>query len=124
TLAGNTLQAGYQLSGITTLYTRHGLSPDALALLYQGQANLTGPTSAAGKVSVRNNSAFSDATASLNFADAGHSNCNYNALANDNNNTAGFFNVAMRNLAQTQQIELQGSNTTFSFALQLDVTID
>ena len=111
------LEATYALSGgISKVYVRHGLSPDLLNLLFTGQTHLQGPTDAAGKVTLVNSNLFAVTTAALGYADAGHSNTIYNAAATDDGFT-GNFSVRLRNQAQTQQIELQGTNT-FSFALE------
>jgi hypothetical protein len=113
------LEARYTLSGdVNKLFVRHGLSPDLLSLIWQGQTNMVGPTSAGGKVTVRNNSPASLATASLNISDtASHSNVTWNAAATDRH--ASFTTVVMRNQAQTQQVELESTATSFSFAMQL-----
>ena len=112
------LEAAYALAGgVTTLYVRHGLSPDALSLMYQGQANLALAAST-GHVQAENISPSSVAVAALDYADVpSHSNVTYNAAATDRG--AGFATVNMRDQAQTQQVELQSTNTAFSFALEI-----
>jgi hypothetical protein len=118
----NVLEASYAMTGISTLYVRHGLSPDLLNLVFTGQANLQGPTSAGGKVSLLNSNSATLATASVNFSDTGsHSNTAYNAAATDDGG-AGVIAVKMRNQAQTHQIELVGTGPSFSFALELTAT--
>ena len=106
---------------------RHGLSPDLLALVFNGQTGLLGPTNTGGRVSLRNVSGTANVVASINYSDAGHSGVTYNAGANDNNGTNTIFAVNMRNQAQTHQIELSSTTTSFTFGLQLvanDCTAD
>ncbi len=115
------LEAQYVLSGgVRALYIRHGLSPDVLNLLYQGQANLHGPiTNVAGQVSLQNISPTCVAMGAVDYADtAAHSNTQYNATADDTNGVGGV-QWPMRDLAQTAQVQVLGSNS-FSFALDLE----
>ncbi len=100
------------------LKVRHGLSPDLLNLLFFGQTSLQGPATAGGKVTVINSNSLAVATASIGYSDAGHSNVNYNAGATDDG-SGNIFAINMRNQAQTQQIELQGTSQVFSLALEL-----
>ncbi len=118
------LEASYELTGtVTNLFVRHGLSPDLRDLLINGQASLAGPFVNAGKVIVANSNTLAIATISLNISDTGsHSNTQFNASATDVGPTNIYHTVAMRNLAQTQQIELEGTGLHFSFAMQLGVT--
>ncbi|NQU11303.1 hypothetical protein HQ590_10960, partial [bacterium] len=112
------LEASYTLAGgINKLYLRHGLSPDLLALWRDGQANLTGPTPSNGVLTVRNDAPDSVAVARLHLGNAGHSNVLENAAAIDGTNA--FATVNMRNQAHTQQVELESTATSFSFALEL-----
>ena len=118
----NRLEAAYALTGgISKLYVRHGLSPDTLNLIMTGQQNLSGPTVAAGKVSVVNSNTGAIVSASLNYSDTGsHSNTSYNASASDDGGGSGILSVRMRNQAQTHQVELEGNGGAFSFALEFN----
>ncbi len=120
TADSNKLEVGYKLTdGVSSLYVRHGVSPDLLSLLYQGQQYLAAPVDSGSQVSVRNNGIGADATVAVDYADSGHSNTLYNAAATDKDSS--FTSVNMRNQAQTQQIELQGTTQNFSFALEFNV---
>ncbi len=113
----NRLAATYSLSGgITKLFVRHGFAPDALNLIADGQANLIGPTVAAGKVSLLNSNLTVQATVAVIL-----SNITYNAAATDKD-AAGFVSVTMRYQAQTHQIELESTNTVFSFAIEFNAS--
>ncbi|MBS0658101.1 MAG: hypothetical protein JSR82_07630 [Verrucomicrobia bacterium] len=118
----NTLAASYALSGISTLFVRHGVSPNLLDLVYHGQANLSAPLVVSGGVDVLNTTATAQVRASLRCLTAS----SYNAGAVDDEPGSGvnFATVAMRNQAQTQQLELQGTNgMTFTLGFQTGPTL-
>jgi hypothetical protein len=118
----NQLEARYELTGdVTKLYVRHGLSPDLLNLLMRGQESLTGPNLAAGKVTLANSNAFATVVTALALSDTGaHSNTLWTTSATDNGGITNLFDtVAMRNQAQTHQVELESTGLHFSFALEL-----
>jgi PKD repeat protein/glycosidase len=118
----NVLEAAYSLTApIQKLYIRHGLAPDLLSLVYNGQVNLVGPiTNTPGQVTVLNSTTNAEASVTLRLAGTtGHSNIVYNASATDQG--TNYTTVVMRNLAQTQQIELESTAASFSFGLEATV---
>jgi len=111
-------RVAYQMSGgmvNQALYVRNGLSPNLYDLLLRGQQTLGPAQNAGGIVSVINTNYGTTVSAFIQFAGDGH-NAGYNALATDENDLSPFYTYAMRNQAQTHQIELVGTNS-FTFAL-------
>lgn len=107
----------YQMSGGMsgrTLFTRHGLSPNLMDLLVRGQANLGLEQVSAGTVTVANVNYTETVRAGVQAAAGAVVNTN----ATDDEPGLGhdFATERMRNLAQTHQVEVYGSNS-FSFAL-------
>jgi hypothetical protein len=111
----------YQLSGDLAgrkLYVRNGLSPDLFRLMVSGQKYLGGETHTGGVMRLANTGYVDTVTAYVGYRDAGH-NAGFNLAARDDNPGAGVTNrsVRMRNQALTHQVELLGTNDTFSFSL-------
>ena len=119
TLGAGSMQfdVAYQLSGGMsgrTLYTRHGLSPNLMDLLVSGQKNLGLEQVSTGSLTVAN----------VNYAETVRAGVQVTAGAVVNTNATDdepglgydFATERMRNLAQTHQVEVYGSNS-FSFAL-------
>jgi glycosyl hydrolase family 57 len=117
TLTGgkSALQASYSTTGFVQLFVRFGLSPDLLELLTSGQSNLGNLITNATEVDLFNNSQARTVRAFVRFGGTGFSGASYNAGANDSDAIA-LDTVAMRNQAQTHQVEVQG-NGTMNFAL-------
>jgi len=109
------LQASYTTTGFVQLFVRFGLSPDLLDLLTAGQSHLGNLISSSQEVDVFNNTASRTVRAYLRFGGTGYSGAMFNASANDSDANV-LDTVAMRNQAQTQQVELQG-NGSMNFAL-------
>jgi hypothetical protein len=99
------------------LYVRHGLSANLDDLLLNGQRTLGQPAIAGGVLTLANTNYETTVLASIGYADAGH-NAGLNPAAVDDNPGAGvdFHTVPMRNLAQTHQVEMVGTNS-FRFSL-------
>lgn len=109
----------YQVGGPLanqTLYTRHGFSPNLDDLLVNGQATLAALADN-GQVATVANTNYGH-TVSASVAYGGGYTARFNGGAIDDNPGAGvnFYTLAMRNQAQTHQVEVYGSNS-FSFAL-------
>ena len=109
------LQASYATVGVTQEFVRFGLSPDLLDLLTAGQAHLGSLISSPQEVDLFNNNSGRSVRAYLKFGGTGFSGATFNAIANDTDANV-LDTVAMRNQAQTQQIEMQG-NGAMNFAL-------
>jgi len=117
TLAPNksSLQASYTTTGFVQLFVRLGLSPDLLDLLMNGQTHLGSLISSPQEVNLFNNNSGRTVRGYVRFGGSGFSGAAFNAGANDSDALV-LDTVAMRNQAQTQQIELQG-NGSMNFAL-------
>ena len=109
------LQASYATVGVTQEFVRFGLSPDLLDLLTAGQAHLGNLIVSSQEVDLFNNNSGRSVRAFLRFGGTGFSGATFNAAANDTDANV-LDTVAMRNQAQTQQIEVQG-NGAMNFAL-------
>ena len=123
--ASASLEVHYDLLGSMnpgTLYVRNGFTPDLSDLVVNGQNTLTATQAKAGTLTVANTNRHSSAVAGVGYADAGH-NASLNAGAVDDDPSHGvlFHTVNMRNQAQTQQVEIYGTNA-FAFALQFVVS--
>lgn len=119
----NALAASYVLTGITNLFVRHGVSPHLLDLVVHGQANLSGVLPVSGGADVFNTTAGAQVRASLRCLTAS----SFNAGATDDEPGSGvnFSTLPMRNQAQTQQLELQGtSGMTFTLGFQTGPTLN
>ena len=99
------------------LYVRNGLSPNLLDLLKYGQAHLTEPTATNGLFTLSNNDGQCAVQVDIGYADGTHQ-AGLNSTAVDDNPDAGadYHTVAMRNQAQTHQVELIGTNR-FNFSI-------
>ena len=120
----NSLRASYALGGdATSLFIRFGLSPHLEDLLTRGQANLISPPAAEGVKQVTNYHATHRVTAALRCEGPGLAGAVINDTAIDvaPSATPSFTpnTVSMRNQAQTQQVEVHGTTTAFTFELQL-----
>jgi hypothetical protein len=117
----NRLRASYQLGGdAAALYVRFGLSPDLEALLASGQANLFSPPPADGLKSV-SNLHVSAAIHSIGPGLAG-AQINTSAIDTASSATTPFApdTLNMRNQAHTEQVEVYGTTTAFTFDLELN----
>ena len=119
------LEVHYDLLGSLnpgTLYVRNGFSPDLADLLVNGQDTLATPVLSGGKYTVQNTNFHASVSAGIGYSDAGHNvQVNTGAVDDDPSKGVTFHTVAMRNQAQTQQVEIYGTNA-FSFALQFQTS--
>lgn len=112
------LAASYTTTNINTLFVRFGLSPDLDDLLRFGQTHLSSLIASAQEVDLFNNGGARTVRAYLRFGGAGLSGAAFNSSASDRDGNA-LDTVAMRNQAQTQQVEIQGSNAmTFTLGFE------
>jgi hypothetical protein len=95
---------------------RFGLCPDLLDLMQNGQKYLGSLTSDTQDVNLFNTNPGRQVRAYLRFSAPGFSGASFNPAASDRDADATFDTVAMRNQAQTQQVEMQGANG-MAFAL-------
>jgi Alpha amylase, catalytic domain/Glycosyl hydrolase family 57 len=109
------LQASYTTTGFVQLFVRSGLSPDLLDLLTAGQSHLGNLISSSSEVDLFNNNSGRTVRDYMRFGGTGYSGALFNATANDSDANV-LDTVAMRDQAQTQQVEMQG-NGTMNFAL-------
>jgi len=121
------LTANYQLTGgVTKLFVRFGLSPNLEDLVVNGQANLVSAAPSAGRKAIRNTGPAHSVGAAIVTTGTGLSGATVNAAAIDASPTAGIpflpDTIQMRNQAQTEQVELEGTGS-FSFALELDSSV-
>ncbi len=118
------LAVQYQMSGSMSnriLFTRHGLSPNLFDLLVSGQKNLQLEQVSTGGITVANTTYAETVRAGVEAA-AGTAVVNTNATDDEPGLGYDFATERMRNLAQTQQVEVYGSNA-FSFALSFRSTL-
>ncbi|MEQ1859484.1 MAG: alpha-amylase family glycosyl hydrolase [Chthoniobacteraceae bacterium] len=116
------LRASYALSGdVNTLYVRFGLSPNLQDLLLNGQANLATANDAAhNEFNAYNQGATTSVRAFVRYG----SGTSLQAAAVDRDSGVEFDTINMRNLAQTQQVEVFGGNgMAFSLGMQTGATI-
>ena len=113
--AKNALQASYTTTGFVQLFVRFGLSPDLLDLLVNGQTHLGNLITSSQEVDLFNNNSGRSVRSYLRFGGTGFSGASFNATANDSDALL-LDTVAMRNQAQTHQVEIQG-NGSMNFAL-------
>jgi len=129
TTGSGSLGASYALSGNATgLFVRFGLSPDLESLLVNGQANLVSAPLAAGRKEVRNETPYRVVRTALVTTGPGLSGATVNTSATDRApmSVVPFApdTIAMRNQAQTEQVEIEGTSS-FSFALEFEaITTD
>ncbi|MFK7910414.1 MAG: hypothetical protein AB8F34_07400, partial [Akkermansiaceae bacterium] len=114
-LAGDYVLTG----GVTKLFVRFGASPHLDDLLVNGQRNLAAASDNGSRVVVTNSSTLADVSAAVHYSSAA-----YNASATDKDGANSFLpdTLNMRNQAQTEQLELESTSTTFSMDLQLSAT--
>jgi hypothetical protein len=110
------LQAAYTTTGVTQDFVRFGLSPDLLDLLTAGQSHLSNLITSSQEADLFNNAPSRTVRAYLLFGGTGYSGASLNPTAVDTDTGIVLDTVAMRNQAQTQQVEMQG-NGTMNFAL-------
>ncbi len=109
----NSITCGYTLDPtITTLFVRHGFSPNLMDLLKRGQTGLGNVIVGAQDISLINSGPEATVRAYAKLI----SGVTYNAAAIDDDPVTTFDTLNMRNQAQTQQIELSGASD-MSFAL-------
>ncbi len=116
----NRLRAGYQLTGdATELYIRFGLSPHLEELLVSGQSGMQSPPVANGVKTISK----AGVTTALRYDGPGLGGAVVNESAIDSAPGAGTpfdpDTLNMRNQAQTEQVEIHGSSTAFTFDLEL-----
>ena len=113
-LVGDYILAG----GVTKLFVRFGVSPHLDDLLINGQRNMTGASDNGSKVIVTNTSPAANVSAAVYYSSA-----SYNALATDKSGPSFLPDTLnMRNQAQTEQLEVESTATSFSMDLQLSAT--
>ena len=117
----NRLRANYQLGGnATSLYVRFGFSPNLEALLASGQSNMLSPAAADGLKSISN----LHVSAGIRYTGPGLGGAVINSAAIDTAPTATTpfdpDTLNMRNQAQTEQVEVHGTGTVFTFDLELN----
>jgi len=118
----NAIAASYTLDpAITTLYVRHGLSPNLLNLIKKGQTTLSEVVVGTQDLSLINSAPNESVRAYLKLSGGGFSGATYNAAAVDDDagQAVTFDTLNMRNQAQTVQVELNGG-TGMTFALGLE----
>ncbi|HIE11417.1 MAG TPA: hypothetical protein EYP62_07360 [Kiritimatiellae bacterium] len=118
------LEVSYELGGALSngvLYVRNGFAPDLWGLLLYGQTHLGPENHTGGVMYLVNTTYYNRAEVSLAYQDGPHA-AQFNALATDDDPAKGvdFDTVAMRNQAQTHQVEIFGTGS-FSFALGFTV---
>jgi hypothetical protein len=117
------LLASYSTTGVTQMFVRFGLAPDLLDLLTAGQTHLGNIINNSQEVDLFNSAPGRSVRAYLKFGGTGFSGGSYNAVANDTD-TNVLDSVAMRNQAQTQQVEIQGSgNMSFAIGFETGAAI-
>jgi hypothetical protein len=109
------LLASYSTTGVTQMFVRSGLSLNLLDLLTSGQTHLGNVISNSQELDLFNSTTSRTVRAYLRFGGTGFTGASYNAAANDTDANV-LDSIAMRNQAQTQQVELQ-SNGNMTFAL-------
>jgi len=105
---------GYTVGGALAgqpLYIRNGLSPNLYDLLINGQRTLAAPALSGAVLRVANTNYETTVEAFIDYAGAA-----FNPQARDDGNGYTNYTVAMRNQAQTHQVELFGTNS-FTFSL-------
>ncbi len=117
--ASERLEATYQLTGLSKLYVRFGLSPNLLDLMTRGQVGLVEENPASTRVNITNTGAIDTVRAWVEGPQI-------NSAATDIG-SSGFSTVLRRNQAQTSQVEveLNGTNPlvlTLGFDLGTDLT--
>lgn len=115
----NALQISYTVaSEFTNLYIRFGLSPNLQDLLLNGQTYLSSLGVSSQELNLYNNNPAHQLRTYLRIGGGTYTGATYNPAAIDDNPAGGvsFDTLNMRNQAQTQQVEVFGSNT-MNFAL-------
>lgn len=114
--SADTLAANYSLTGdVTKLFVRFGASPHLDDLLVNGQRNLAAASDNGARVIVTNSTTDATVSAAVHYSSAA-----YNASATDKEGPDFLPDTLnMRNQAQTEQLELESTATTFSLDLQL-----
>lgn len=117
------LTGAYTLSGnVTKAFARFGLAPHLYDLLLNGQSNLTGLINDGQSVGLFNSNSQNIARAFLRYAGSGNS-ATYNAAATDDDNT-WWDTRALRNQAQTHQVELELTNAaTFQIGFETGAAV-
>jgi glycosidase len=116
----NRLRASYALAGdATSLFIRFGLSPHLEDLFTSGQANLLSPSAAGGVKEVSNQNADHSVTAALRCVGPGLAGAVIQEAATDGAPSFTPDTVPMRNQALTEQVEVHGTSTAFTFELEL-----
>ncbi len=117
--AGADFAVEYALSGAMsgqTLYTRHGLGPNLDDLIVAGQRHLKPEQHGGGVMWLANETTVDTVRAVVRYGAPYNAAFNTNAVDDEPGAGFNFASLRMRNLAQTHQVEMAGSNT-FTFAL-------
>lgn len=122
----NAIAAAYTLDpSITSLFVRHGLSPNLLQLIQHGQASLSDAIAGLTDVSVVNQAPGQTVRAYIRTGGS-YSGASYvaGAVDDDAGQSVTFDTLNMRNQSQTHQIEVSGGNgMTFSLGLETGPTL-
>lgn len=118
------IRADYLIAAdVNSLFIRFGLSPHLENLLTSGQSGLQSPPALNGMKSVSNHGGPRRVTTAIRYSGEGLSGAivNENAVDDARNANIPFIadTVKMRNQAQTEQVEVQGTGGTFSFDLEI-----
>jgi hypothetical protein len=116
---GTDFDVQYELTGAMAgqaLYVRNGLSPNLYDLLLRGQGHLGREEHAAGAMALANTGYADTVRAFVRYGAPYNVRFNTNAVDDEPGAGYDFGTVQQRNLAQTHQVELVGSNS-FAFAL-------
>lgn len=109
------LSAAYNLTGdVSKLYVRFGMSPHLDDLLVHGQRNLTTASDNGSRVLVENDTLAAKVSAAVHYTNA-----TYTVAASDKTATFIPDTINMRNQAQTEQVELESTATSFTLNLEL-----
>jgi hypothetical protein len=117
--SGTDFNVQYELTGAMagqSLYVRNGLAPDLYQLLVRGQADLGAEQHVAGAMALVHTTYVDTVRAFVRYGAPYNVRFNTNAVDDEPGAGYDFATLPQRNLAQTHQVELVGSNT-FSFAL-------
>ena len=102
------------LSGVA-VYIRNGLSPNLYDLLVDGQETLAPIQEQNGVLTLMNANYDVTVIAQIGYGDGSH-NANWNSAARDDSNGYTNYTFQLRNQAQTEQVELFGTDA-FSFSI-------
>lgn len=111
----NKLSAAYSLTGdVNKLYVRFGMSPHLDDLLVNGQRNLLAAADNGSRVLISNETLAATVNAAVHYTSAA-----YTASAEDKTAMFRPDTINMRNQAQTEQVEMESTFTSFTLDLEL-----